>query len=83
MATIRAKFACQSVQRFAQNSNIVLEAVRPSTYRSPNDESPLSENEAFYALTPAGNITLQCVRPETAALFEPGKEYYLDFTPVE
>ena len=83
MSTIRAKFACQSVQTFALNSNVTLEAVRPSSYRSPGDSSPLSENEAFYALTPAGNITLQCVRPETAALFVPGKEYYLDFTPAD
>lgn len=41
------------------------------------------ENEAFFKMTPGGNISLVTVSPKAAEQFIPGKEYYVDFTPVE
>lgn len=41
------------------------------------------ENKKFFKWTPSGRIELGVVNAEAAALFEPGKEYYIDFTPAE
>jgi hypothetical protein len=38
------------------------------------------ENDRFYGLTPGGSAELLLVSPETAAFFEQGAQYYLDFT---
>lgn len=40
------------------------------------------ENEAFFKMTPGGNITLVTVNPQVAAQFAVGKEVYVDFTPI-
>jgi hypothetical protein len=40
------------------------------------------ENKQYFRYTPNGNITLGILNPSAAALFEPGKEYYVDFTPA-
>ena len=37
------------------------------------------ENKAFYEASPGGTITLQTIKDHG---FEPGKEYYIDFTEV-
>ena len=73
---VRAKFVCRLVEKTcpeADYSTVVLDPVISGS----------KENEAFYEATPGGGIELQIVRNETAQLFEPGKEYYVDFTPVE
>jgi hypothetical protein len=41
------------------------------------------ENKRFFSLTPAGEIGLGILNPEAVKAFELGKEYYVDFTPVE
>ena len=41
------------------------------------------ENEAFFKMTPGGNISLVTVNPKAAEQFIQGKEFYVDFTPVE
>lgn len=41
------------------------------------------ENEAFFKMTPGGNISLITVNPEAAKQLIVGREYYVDFTPVE
>jgi hypothetical protein len=41
------------------------------------------ENEAFFKMTPGGNITLVTVNPEAAKQFVVGTEMYIDFTPIE
>jgi hypothetical protein len=38
------------------------------------------ENKKFYSATPSGEIEMQMVSEQTAARFEPGKPYYVDFT---
>jgi hypothetical protein len=45
---------------------------------------PNSENKSFSDETPSGNIKLCISKGRPASdLFEPGKEYYVDFTPAE
>lgn len=40
------------------------------------------ENKAFYKWTPGGSIQLETVNTEAAKQFEPGVEFYVDFTPA-
>jgi hypothetical protein len=39
------------------------------------------ENQRFVKATPVGHLTITVDNP--AVVFEPGQDYYLDFTPVE
>jgi hypothetical protein len=41
------------------------------------------ENKKFFAATPAGKIEIQTVIPEVASQFDPGREFYVDFSPAE
>jgi hypothetical protein len=41
------------------------------------------ENEQFYKMTPGGAIQLSTVNEDAAAQFEPGRTFYVDFTPAE
>ncbi len=71
--TVRAKFKVESVTKFEGNSaKAVLRAVTSGS----------KENETFFRYTPTASIELQTINPEAAAQFEPGKEMYVDFTPV-
>lgn len=40
------------------------------------------ENKQFFAATPGGQIQLHVVNEKGMAVFEEGKEYYVDFTPA-
>jgi len=42
-----------------------------------------TENEQFFAATPGGQISLNCLNPKASAGFELDKEYYVDFTKAE
>lgn len=73
---VRCKFKCVSVekvegwgeQRFHYN------------YRFSAVVGGSEENKKFFASTPSGEFKFQAVQGE---LFEVGKEYYLDFLPVQ
>lgn len=41
-----------------------------------------SENDAFYAATPGGQLQLSVVREDTADMFDVGDEYFIDLTPA-
>lgn len=45
-----------------------------------NDETP--ENARFHRYTPQGQITMHVDNPDAEAVFEIGKEFYVDFSPV-
>lgn len=68
--TIRAKFRCLSVEPNADGATIKFSAVTGGS----------AENESFFKYTPAGDIRLAIVSPETAGKFAPGKSYFVDFT---
>lgn len=40
------------------------------------------ENKKYFKWTPNGKIVLGILNEEAASMFEPGKEYYVDFTPA-
>lgn len=68
--TTRAKFKCTMNEK----GQIALTTVY--------DPNPESENGRFFAATPSGSISLGVVNESAAELFEPGKEYYVDFSPA-
>jgi len=78
---VRAKFRCTSMRMYENN---VWKDGKPQPgftyayeFQAVTGGFGNSENDAFFASTPTGNLTLGSVRDD---LFVPGKEYYLDFT---
>lgn len=41
------------------------------------------ENESWNQATPSGMVKMTITNPEAYKQFEPGKEYFIDFTPVD
>lgn len=76
MATTRAKFHCNSVEQFNANG----EGQRTYRFSAVYDDG-IPENQRYAKYTPSGELRIQVDNP--AVSFEPGKAYYLDFTPVE
>jgi hypothetical protein len=73
---VRAKFRCHSVEQFSTAPG------GPRTYRFGAMYDPaVPEDQRYAKYTPSGELRIQVDNPAVA--FEPGKEYYLDFTPVE
>lgn len=70
MSTTRAKFKCDSVTLTESGKEVNLS---PVTSGGP-------ENENFFKWTPSGAINMGIVNP--AVDFNPGQEYYVDFTPA-
>lgn len=92
--TIRAKFLCQSVEQRDSGPTPMLrylpgggteptEEMRwPRTYRFlASYDTSVPEDQRYAKATPSGQLTIAVDNP--AVVFEPGKSYYLDFTPVE
>lgn len=75
MLTVRAKFLCTSIVDDLEggSKSITLHAVTTGS----------EENKEFFKWTPSGQLTLGCVNPEANALFEEGREYYIDFSKAE
>lgn len=71
MKKVRAKFICHEVAKTMNGQTV---RMQPVVSGGP-------ENEQFFKYTPFGNLEMGTVNP--AVQFEPGKEYYLDFTPAE
>lgn len=76
MVSTRCKFRCGTVMENGYGGHTIgLNAVY-----APDD--PESENGQFWTATPSGLIQLQINNPAGAAVFEQGKDYYVDFTPA-
>jgi hypothetical protein len=74
MKTVRAKFNCNSVENFSHGKTAKLNAVYGNE----------GENKDFTDSTPSGTLEIGINGDVPAAdFFEPGKEYYLDFTLAE
>lgn len=76
---VRAKFICQRIEETkyagSKSTNIILTAVTPH-----NDNG---SEEKFWDYTPSGEIKLNTVNEAAVKQFEPGKKYYIDFTPAD
>jgi hypothetical protein len=73
MSTVRARFRVMRVEHHGWKTTIVL---WPVCVGSP-------ENDAFFASTPSGLITLDVKNEVAAEQFKEWKEYYVDFTRAE
>lgn len=71
--TVRAKFKCTEVTITEYGKKVTLVPVTGGS----------KENETFFKWTPYGKLEMGTVNDEAAAQFEPGKEYYIDFTKAE
>lgn len=67
--SVRAKFRCNG----NKDGVVLLLAVTKGS----------EENKTFWKYTPAGSISLSITNPDAVSQFEAGKEYYVDFTPVD
>ena len=72
MTTVRAKFKVEEVTQTTNGHSVRL---TPVTGGSP-------ENEQFFKWTPWGEVKIGTINAEAAAQFEPGKQFYVDFTPA-
>lgn len=71
---VRAKFRVESITKSAGGG--VLVEMAPVTSGS-------EENRTFWKYTPSGSLKMSLTAGIPAAdAFEPGQEFYLDFTPV-
>ena len=73
--TTRAKFYVLSKTIFAGQGGVKV------TMQPVYSNDPESENKKFWEATPTGTIELG-IKSEAGAEFEPGAEYYIDFTRV-
>jgi hypothetical protein len=71
----RAKFKCNEVSKRTGWSGI--EFIYAAKFQVVYGDSP--ENKEFFAATPSGTIEISTLRSDH---FEPGKDYYVDFTKV-
>ena len=69
---IRTKFRVNSVNHNVDGTQVGLSVV---TWGS-------SENDQYFKATPFGTINLGLLSHETGKAFVPGKDFYVDFTPV-
>lgn len=76
---VRAKFRCMSEthKKWGPEDSHV---TRSYEFMAVYDEIT-PEDRRFAKATPSGSITITVDNP--AVVFEPGRSYYLDFTPVE
>ena len=73
---------CESVVNYEStvSSEKYSEAVK---LRAVYSSDPNSENYSWSKYTPSAEISLNISNPSAWGKFEVGKEYYIDFTPVE
>lgn len=77
MESTRCKFRCNSI---IPQSDPMTKVVNLSAVMS--DDDPESENSKFWTATPSGQLSMYINNPAGHAIFEQGKDYYLDITPA-
>lgn len=68
----RAKFKVDSVEHYEYGGNVKMSPVYTGS----------EENKGFWEATPSGSLQMRIDNQKALAQFEPGKEFYLDFTPA-
>lgn len=74
--SVRAKFICQAKDGSpgtSEEGTVTLRAVTQSD----------SDEEDFFRYTPWGEIKLGILNASAFAQFEVGKQYYVDFSPIQ
>jgi len=71
---VRAKFRCSYVTKFAHES----EEVRFDAVYAAD-----GPNKTWSEYTPSGALSMTITAKGAIGVFQPGKEYFLDFTPAE
>jgi hypothetical protein len=76
---VRAKMRCFTVDhlRDGRPESTYAEVRLQAVY---DDGDPT--NKSWSQATPSGEVRMMITNPSAVAAFEPGKEYYVDFTPV-
>lgn len=77
---IRTKFLCTSVTKSMNWNSNRDQFPFLYTYRFQVVNGNTDENKVFFASTPTGTVEIGALNAE---LFEPNKEYFLDFTPAQ
>lgn len=79
MIRVRAKFKCISTTRTSHTPG---QKDVPVTYRfQPMYDDTVPEDQRYAKYTPSGSLEMLVDNPGVE--FELGRDYYLDFTPVE
>lgn len=89
---VRAKFRCRSVEMYDTEPRTVTVVGRDGrseerrtwsrTYKFFAEyDHRLPEDQRFALATPSGSVEIHVDNP--AVSFEPGRQYYLDFTPAD
>lgn len=78
---IRAKFRCHAVTETRDDATkeTVSQAI---TLHAVYSNDPNSENATWSKWTPAGTVTMTINNSAAFGAFEPGQDYFLDFTPA-
>jgi hypothetical protein len=78
--TVRAKMKCYAVQPLQSGDpNETMVEIR----MIPDYSSDDPENKTWSKYTPCGEVRLFVTNPDAIKHFDPGKFYYIDFTPAE
>ncbi len=83
--TTRCKFRCNSIELFNPQGAVAGGVKVNLTAIYPNDTDGYkhsAEDHAFFNATPSGTLTMYVQNPYGAELFQPGDDFYLDFTKV-
>ena len=72
---IRAKLRCSSVEDFGPG------VARSYKFFASVDKAGIPEAEQFTKYTPSASLTMSVDNPNV--VFEPGTEYFVDFTQVD
>lgn len=80
---IRAKMRCDSVMRSgghedAAGKKLFQETVALSAVSYGDND----ENKSYSLWTPCASVSMTITNPSAQGVFEPGREYYVDFTPA-
>ena len=75
MQTVRAKFRCNTVEQSTSEPTQVMR------HLPDGGDSSIPEDQRYAKYTPSGELRINVDNP--AVVFEPGRQYYLDFTLAE
>ena len=76
---VRAKFWITGIEHHVRHQATEVNATVKMAAVYANDEI----NKSWSKYTPSGTIQMQITNPGALEQFEVGKEYYIDFTPVD